>query len=127
MLEQILDDVGRNPDQLPIMQHALMRTWDEWQRNPQEPMIVGKHYEMIGRMEGALSKHADEAFQALNPTQKNICTCNKNKRIDTKKKLINTKKKVSGSQKGYASKISWVQKWSSSHCAFMPFFVFFVF
>ena len=30
LVNRLLNDVGDNPDQLPILQHALMRTWDHW-------------------------------------------------------------------------------------------------
>src|SRR5262249_22800865 len=31
LLDRLLNDVGDKSDQLPVMQHALMRTWEEWQ------------------------------------------------------------------------------------------------
>ena len=66
LVQQLLNDLGDNPDQLPILQHALMRTWDEWSRNHEsgEPMDF-RHYEAIGRMAHALSEHADEAYNEL--------------------------------------------------------------
>ncbi|HEX5603361.1 MAG TPA: hypothetical protein VFX63_12460, partial [Pyrinomonadaceae bacterium] len=33
LINRLLNDVGDNPDQLPILQHALMRTWEHWQAN----------------------------------------------------------------------------------------------
>jgi hypothetical protein len=30
LVQCLLNDVGDNPDQLPVLQHALMRTWDTW-------------------------------------------------------------------------------------------------
>jgi len=30
LVQQLLNDLGDNPDQLPILQHALMRTWNYW-------------------------------------------------------------------------------------------------
>ncbi len=33
-IQQLLNDVGDNPDQLLILQHALMRTWSYWTRGP---------------------------------------------------------------------------------------------
>src|SRR4030095_10950352 len=30
LINRLLNDVGDTPDQLPILQHALMRTWDHW-------------------------------------------------------------------------------------------------
>ncbi|HEV3470583.1 MAG TPA: hypothetical protein VG148_14770 [Pyrinomonadaceae bacterium] len=66
LVSRLLNDVGDNPDQLPILQHALMRTWDYWKqhRRDSEPLGV-EHYEAIGTMEGALSRHADEAWDEL--------------------------------------------------------------
>src|SRR6185503_14620411 len=72
LVNQLLNDVGDNPDQLPILQHALMRTWNHWltHRNGQ-PMDI-PDYEAIGRMAKALSKHADEAYAELSESQKPI-------------------------------------------------------
>ncbi len=74
LVQQLLNDVGDNPDQLPILQHALMRTWDYWIKNREgkEKMDVG-HYEAIGRMKKALSEHANEAFDELDETGQDIC------------------------------------------------------
>jgi hypothetical protein len=58
--------VGDNPDQLPILQHALMRTWDHWKTHRRNGEPIGiEHYEAIGTMSEALSLHADEAFNEL--------------------------------------------------------------
>ncbi|MDX2040454.1 MAG: WD40 repeat domain-containing protein [Acidobacteriota bacterium] len=92
LVNQLLNDIADNQDQLPILQHALMRTWDAWQETTfvvppsggngceaalplvpsynrlkaelqtRRPIDV-EHYESIGGMASALSKHADEAFE----------------------------------------------------------------
>jgi len=74
LVNQLLNDVGDNPDQLPILQHAMMRTWDYWVRFKQEkePLDIS-HYEAIGRMEKALSEHANEAFSELTPRGQDVC------------------------------------------------------
>ena len=74
LVNRLLNDVGDNQDQLPIMQHALMRTWDYWthHQEAQEPMDI-HHYEAIGCMAEALSMHANEAFDELNEEEKIIC------------------------------------------------------
>ncbi len=66
LVNRLLNDVGDNPDQLPILQHALMRTWDYWasHRRNGEPIGV-EHYEAVGTMSDALSRHADEAWAEL--------------------------------------------------------------
>ncbi len=66
LVNRLLNDVGDNPDQLPILQHALMRTWDHWQTHRRNGEPIGmEHYEAIGTMSDALSRHADEAFNDL--------------------------------------------------------------
>ncbi|HVR95960.1 MAG TPA: WD40 repeat domain-containing protein, partial [Thermoanaerobaculia bacterium] len=68
VVELLLNDVGDNPDHLPVLQHALMRTWDFWVRDRAkgEPIQL-RHYEAIGGLREALSRHADEAFNELSP------------------------------------------------------------
>lgn len=60
---RLLNDVGDNHDQLPVLQHALMRTWDHWERHrsPGEPIDTAD-YEAVGTLLQALSLHAEEAF-----------------------------------------------------------------
>lgn len=66
LVSRLLNDVGDDPDQLPILQHALMRTWDRWDEDhaPGEPLDL-RHYEEIGTMKEALSRHAEEALGEL--------------------------------------------------------------
>ncbi|MEK6287609.1 MAG: hypothetical protein AABO57_17840, partial [Acidobacteriota bacterium] len=66
LVNRLLNDVGDDQDQLPILQHALMRTWDQWKEDHQEdePLDLAG-YEAIGTMSNALSDHADEAYAEL--------------------------------------------------------------
>ena len=73
LVQRLLNDVGDDPDQLPILQHALMRTWEYRANHRQksetpEPLDI-EHYEKIGGMDEALSRHADEAFAELSQGQ----------------------------------------------------------
>jgi WD40 repeat protein len=74
LVQRLLNDVGSKPDQLPLLQHALMRTWDYWlnNSNPDKPISVNE-YLAIGTMERALSEHANEAFDELTEKGKKIC------------------------------------------------------
>lgn len=74
LTQQLLNDVGDNPDQLPILQHALMRTWQFWKehRREGEPMDL-KHYNAAGTLREALSQHANEAFDSLSKREQQIC------------------------------------------------------
>lgn len=75
LVQQLLNDLGDNPDQLPILQHALMRTWSYWSsyKDYEEEAVDLKHYEAIGTMSEALSQHANEAYDELTEDQKRIC------------------------------------------------------
>jgi hypothetical protein len=61
---RLLNDVGEDQNQLPVLQHALMRTWDHWQQSGHstEPIDVSD-YESIGELRRALSLHAEEAYK----------------------------------------------------------------
>ncbi|MDE0472629.1 MAG: High-affnity carbon uptake protein Hat/HatR [Ekhidna sp.] len=74
LTQQLLNDVGDNPDQLPILQHTLMRTWSYWTENrkTREPIDL-RHYNAIGTLREALSQHANEAYDSLNKREKEIC------------------------------------------------------
>jgi len=66
LVVHLLNELGDEPDQLPVLQHALMRTWARWQQEaaPGEPLDL-RHYEAIGTMREALSRHAEEAYAEL--------------------------------------------------------------
>lgn len=66
LVQQLLNDVGDDLDQLPVLQHALMRTWERWAtENAKGEPIDLVHYDAVGRMAEALSRHADEVFESL--------------------------------------------------------------
>ena len=65
LVERLLNDCGDELDQLPVLQHCLMRLWDR--AGTETSAGGGRHltrqtYEAIGRMTEALSRHADEIF-----------------------------------------------------------------
>lgn len=63
LVNRLLNDTGDNPDQLPILQHALMRTWDYWEDQGQPELAINvEHYEAIGGVVRALSLHADQIY-----------------------------------------------------------------
>jgi tetratricopeptide (TPR) repeat protein len=61
---RLLNDVGDDQDQLPLMQHVLMRAWDHWVQHRQagEPIDL-VNYEAVGALGNALSQHAEEAYE----------------------------------------------------------------
>lgn len=75
LLTHLLNDVGDNPDQLPILQHALLRTWSYWKLHQSADAPIDlDHYRAIGTMAEALSQHAEEAYNELKTDkQQKIC------------------------------------------------------
>jgi WD40 repeat protein len=75
LLTRLVNDVGDNPDQLSILQHALNRTWARWQHEGGGAgQLDLRHYEAIGTMASALDQHAEKAFAELETTrQRLIC------------------------------------------------------
>lgn len=71
LLDRVLNDAGDKSDQLPVMQHALMRTWEDWQRT-REGAIDLTHYENIGTIKEALSKDAEAALAGMSDDEVKI-------------------------------------------------------
>ena len=73
LVNKLLQEVGDNQDQLPIMQHALMRTWEYWVNNREQGEEIDiRHYNAVGKISDALSLHADEAYDELTDKGKRI-------------------------------------------------------
>ena len=66
LVQKLLNEVGDDADQLPVLQHALMRIWEVWkaEHNEDEPLGL-RHYERTGGMAQALSIHGDEVYDGL--------------------------------------------------------------
>ncbi len=66
LVDRLIDDLGDKSDQLPVMQHALMRAYDYWRINKvgDQPLDI-QHYEAVGTIASALSLHAEEIFNDL--------------------------------------------------------------
>jgi WD40 repeat protein len=66
LVKQLFVDMSGLTDQLPVLQHALMRTWDCWRNQKDSIGVIDiKHYNLIGKLNNALSLHAEEVFSSL--------------------------------------------------------------
>ncbi len=64
LVRRLLNDLGDDQDQLPVLQHALRRTWAYWEQHHQPGELIDiPAYEAIGTLRNALSLHAEEAYQ----------------------------------------------------------------
>ena len=66
LVERILDDVGAEPGNLPLVEFALTLLWDRLDQG----WITHAAYEDIGRVSGALTSYAEEVFAHFNENQK---------------------------------------------------------
>lgn len=71
LLDRVLNDAGEEADQLPVMQHAMMRTWEKWKTSG-DPIVDLEHYEAAGTMKQALSNDAEEALSGMSPQDVSI-------------------------------------------------------
>jgi WD40 repeat protein len=70
VVQRALNDTDDEPDQLPILQHAMMRCWERaFRRAEQEvdhlPHLTIDDYKTVGGVKQALSLHANEILEAL--------------------------------------------------------------
>jgi len=74
LVEILLKDIGDRTDQLPVLQHAMMRTWSHWRElDDVERPINKSDHDSVGTMSNAMSLHANEAYEELSLRGKEIC------------------------------------------------------
>ncbi|MEM0516901.1 nSTAND1 domain-containing NTPase [Aequorivita flava] len=69
LTSRLINDLGKVKDELPLVQHALMRMWDYEVRVDKSGELDLEDYKQIGGIENALSVHADEALKELKPEE----------------------------------------------------------
>jgi WD40 repeat protein/ABC-type dipeptide/oligopeptide/nickel transport system ATPase component len=73
LVERLMNDLNDNLDQLPVLQHAMMRTWDYWKQHESAGTAIDlPHYEAIGTMSAALSIHAEEIYSSLGERKQKV-------------------------------------------------------
>jgi hypothetical protein len=68
LVQELLNATDEETEDLPVMQHALMRCWHQATTGAtSDPKIelTLSHYNRIGGIEKALSNHADEIYHEL--------------------------------------------------------------
>ena len=74
LVSTLLFDLGGRPEQLPALQHVLMRTWSQWKKMDESGRPVDSmDYDAVGKLHSALCDHADEIYEKLNSRGKEIC------------------------------------------------------
>jgi WD40 repeat protein len=65
LVTRLLNDLGDNPDQLPVLQHALMRTWDMRPESGAPFVLTLDDLARTGGLGNALSRHGDAVLATL--------------------------------------------------------------
>jgi len=72
LTSRLLNDLGKVDDELPLVQHALMRMWEYEMDTDKSGEIDLEDYRQIGGVEQALGRDADKVLQELNGKQQKI-------------------------------------------------------
>ncbi|MBW4597393.1 MAG: CHAT domain-containing protein [Brasilonema angustatum HA4187-MV1] len=65
LAERILDDVGDEPGNLPLLEFALTQLWD----NQKDGELTHRAYDEVGGVKQALVKHAEQVYSRLSHSQ----------------------------------------------------------
>ncbi len=72
--EYLLNDLEEVEPQLPLLQHALKQTWNQWKRRGRaDQPITLDDYQSSGAIRGGLSRDLENLYQSLEFYQKEIC------------------------------------------------------
>ena len=66
LVPRILDDIGDEPGNLPLLEFALTLLWDRLE----DGWMTHAAYDEIGRVDGALARYAEEVWDELDETER---------------------------------------------------------
>jgi hypothetical protein len=65
LVSRLLNEMGEDPNQLPVLQHALMRMWTSAAANPEWNRVMTLDDYPDGGLAAALSNHCDDIYKNL--------------------------------------------------------------
>ena len=68
LVDRILNDVGDRMDRLPLMQHALHRTYEAWRSAGMMGPVDLRDLDAIGGLDGALNMQAEATIVGIDPS-----------------------------------------------------------
>lgn len=72
LVNRVLNDVGDDPDQLPVMQHALLQTYRHWRDAGARGDVDLPDYEAVGGIAHALGRHGDEILSGFSEEDRRL-------------------------------------------------------
>jgi len=74
LVDLLISEISERNDQLPVLQHALMRIWTRWKELDETEKPIGfSDFNAIGTMKDSISRHADGVYESLSQESKAIC------------------------------------------------------
>src|SRR5262249_53537180 len=65
LVDELGNTVGDNQDQLPLLQHLLMRLWERASKEGDPPRLTAKLSRAMGGLYAALNDHAQQIYDSL--------------------------------------------------------------
>jgi len=72
LTSRLINDLEKVKDELPLVQHALMRMWNHEVNVHKNGMLDFEDYKAVGGIQYALSEHAEEAIKDMNSADLSI-------------------------------------------------------
>jgi hypothetical protein len=72
LVQRVLNDAGDDPDQLPVLQQALMATFREWKQEGSNGEIDLRHFERAGTMADAINRDAQSVYDRLDASDRAV-------------------------------------------------------
>lgn len=74
VIKAIINDLGKDTDELATLQHTMLRMWHHWLDKEQDTDVpIGlAHYKAVGTIRGAMARHAEEAYSDLDTEEKRV-------------------------------------------------------
>jgi WD40 repeat protein/energy-coupling factor transporter ATP-binding protein EcfA2 len=74
LVDLLISEISERNDQLPVLQHALMRIWTRWKELGEKERPIGfSDFNAIGTVKDSISRHANEVYENLGQEGKEIC------------------------------------------------------
>jgi DNA-binding SARP family transcriptional activator len=95
LVERVLDDVGDEPGNLPLLEFALTLLWERHRYG----WLTHEAYEEIGRVEGALARYADQVYASAHTS---LISCKEARNVISYGYETNLCKKTDGTRTAYS-------------------------
>jgi tetratricopeptide (TPR) repeat protein/energy-coupling factor transporter ATP-binding protein EcfA2 len=125
LVNELLNDMGADPDQLPLFQHALMRMWTICDTGTSKIRLTLAQYQKMGGIQHILSNHADDVYKGLNTKQQDIAQILFKTLVDTLSDKPDTRRPARVNETALIAKVDVnevirvIEKFRSTDCCFL--------